>query len=153
MHDGPGSFKSVPALEHLAVVSELQNKLDQAISFQDTALRLTQAQPNINGQKILNAQLTLADLLVEKKDYSNAESVLSDSVAMCNTQVSIPNEKRATTFKRYAIVLRQLHKDSEADAIEAANANNSQQAIGSKNSDNPLVTAQAASGPTRTPQH
>jgi uncharacterized protein HemY len=128
--DGPGSFKSVPALEHLATVSKAQNKLDQAISFQETALLLTKAQRTPNQQAVLNSQLSLGDLFLQKQDYSDAEPVLRDSVAMYNAQPSLPCQKRHVTYQRYAKVLRQLHKDSDADAIEAAvDANNSQPAF------------------------
>ncbi len=130
LRDGPGSFKSVPALEHLVTVSKAQNKLDDAINFQDTAVTLRKAQPHTNQQALLNEQLSLADLLTQKQDYSDAEYVLKDSIAMYQVQPSLAPEKRQLTYQKYAKVLRQLHKDSDTDAIDAAvTANNSQLAL------------------------
>jgi len=128
--DGPGSFKSMPALEHLVTVSKAQNKIDRAISFQKTVLLLTKVRPTPNQQAILNAQLTLADLYINKRDYSNAELVLSDSIDIYKAHPSLQNQQRRITYLCYAKVLNLLHKDSEADAIEAAaNINNSQPII------------------------
>ena len=39
LRDGPGSIKSVPALQHLVSVSKQQGKLGEAIDFQKTVVR------------------------------------------------------------------------------------------------------------------
>lgn len=117
--DGPGSFKSVPTLEHLSKVSKEEKKLDQAISFQQTALLLTKAQSIPNQNSVLNSQLNLGNLYIQKQDYARAEPVLKDSVDMYKAQPSLLCQKRRATFNSYAKVLRQLHKDADAKAIEA----------------------------------
>ena len=155
--DGPGSFKSVPTLEHLVSVSKAEKKLDQAISFQETALLLTKAQPTPNQQSVLNAQLNLGNLFVQKQDYSSAEPVFRDSVNLYNSQPSLPSQKRHAIYQTYAKVLRKLHKDTDADAIEAeADIATAQENPASterkeiippqKNADSPSTPAQTAPG-------
>ena len=65
LRDGPGSYASVPALEHLAVVTNAQKNLEDAIAFQDTALKLRKAQKNPNQTAIVQAQLNLSGLLLK----------------------------------------------------------------------------------------
>jgi hypothetical protein len=125
LRDGPGSPASLPILEHLAKVSGEQKNLKEAIGYQETALNMLKAQKTLNQQAILNDQLILANLYAQNQDFANAEDVLKDSTAMYSAKPSLSNQQRRLTYQLYARVLRQLHKDSEADAIEiAAKPNN-----------------------------
>ena len=74
---------------------------------------------------------------------------------MYKSQPSLPSQKRHSTYQHYAKVLRQLHTDSDADAIElAANTNDSQPATGKsaeskqinlpQDADRPSLPAQTA---------
>jgi len=122
LRDGPGSPKSVPALQRLVSVSEAQNQIDRAIDFQETVLAFAQRAEVPNVRATLDAQLNLCSLFVHKEDYASAESVLSDSVALCNSNTSIKPERRRLALRTYAKVLRKLHKDTDADKIEALEA-------------------------------
>jgi hypothetical protein len=124
LRDGPGSAKSVPALQRLVTVSAAQNEIDRAIGFQETVLAFAQraAVPDIKAT--LDAQLNLSSLFVHKEDYTSAESVLADSIALCNATSSVQPERRRLAFRTYAKVLRKLHKDSAADKIEVLESEN-----------------------------
>ncbi len=147
LRDGPGSFASVPALERLVKVSKAQNKLDQAISYQQTALLLRKAQPNADKEKVLNAQLSLGELLVKKENYFDGESVLKETVAMYKAEPSLPQAKRDETTQLYAKVLRKLHLDSKADAVELAAATNNAKASFEKSAESkPMILSQKVDG-------
>jgi len=114
--DGPGSPKSVPALKHLVAVSTAEHKLDQAISFQKTVLSFSQQSKD--PRAVNNAQIDLAKLFIQKQDYVSAEPVCSQSAQ--TNDPAIPAAQRQVARTTYANVLRKLHKDSQADAVEAA---------------------------------
>lgn len=120
LRDGPGSIKSVPALQHLVNVSKEQGKLTEAIDFQKTVVAFTKSAKAPNQQAVLNSQIDLTKLFIQHDDYANAEPILRETVTTNNTAYqAMPPEKRQNTLSLYAKVLRKLHKDSEADAIEA----------------------------------
>ncbi len=113
--DGPGSPKSVPALKHLVTVTAAQNKLDEAIGFQKTVLSFSQQ--GKDPRAINSAQIDLAGLFIKKEDYVSAEPVCSQAVQTVDAK--IPVSQRRIALNTYAKVLRKLHKDSEATAVEA----------------------------------
>ncbi len=117
--DGPGSAKSIPALEHLVSVTKAQNKLNDAIGFQETVVAFKKAATVPNFNEVVKAQNTLSQLLIQNNDYANAEPVLSQAVAQCNAHPTLPQQQRHDTRVLYAQVLRKLHKDAEADSIDA----------------------------------
>jgi hypothetical protein len=120
--DGPGSVKSVPALEHLVSVTKAQNKLDDAINFQETVLAFKKAESTPNPNEVVKAQSSLSNLLEQNNDYRDAASVLRQSVSYYNSHPFLPAKDKRATRSSYAKVLRKLHKDEEAELIEAANA-------------------------------
>ena len=119
--DGPGSQKSVPTLEHLVTVTKAQNKLDDAINFQDTVLSFKSAITPANPPAVVRAQQNLVNLLEQNNDYNHAASVLRQSVSYYDSHPNLPRKDKFTTRAAYAKVLRKLHRDEEADAEEAAN--------------------------------
>ncbi len=119
--DGPGSNKGMPALQHLVAVSKAQNKLDDAIGFQKTVLAFTKAAAKVNPAAVINENLTLSNLYVQHGDYASAEPLLKDTVTLCEEHSSLSTRQIKKVRASYVEVLRGLHKDSEADALESAN--------------------------------
>lgn len=119
--DGPGSVKSVPALQHLVSVTKAQKKLDDAINFQETVLAFKKAAPIPDPNEVVNAQSRLSDLFIQNNDYKGAASVLHQSVSYYNSHPSLPRQNKQAALASYAQVLRKLHKDEEAESVEAAN--------------------------------
>jgi tetratricopeptide (TPR) repeat protein len=128
LRDGPGSPKAVPALQHLVTVNRELNNLPEAINFQERVLAFAKRASVQDYQATLSAQLNLSDLLIRKSDFERAAPVLSESVALCNANPSIPTKRRRAALKTYATVLRKLHKDADAEAIEAQAAADDQSA-------------------------
>jgi len=120
--DGPGSPNGVPALKRLVTVSEALNDVNGAIGYQETVLAFAQRAKIPNVAATLQAQLDLSRLLIQKEDYPNAESVLVESAALCESNPTVQPERRRLTLRTYAKVLRKLHKDSAADKIDALEA-------------------------------
>jgi len=118
--DGPGSQASLPALKHLASISREQNKIDQAIGFQKTVVAFTHCVPKIDNTALLKVEDELTDLYILKGDYPKAEPVVRDQVSIIASSPQLPPEKQHATLKTYSKVLRQLHKNAQADAIEAS---------------------------------
>ncbi len=122
VRDGPGSNKGVPALKHLVAVSKAENKLDQAITYQKTVLAFTRGNPVSDAVAVAQEHCNLSNLYVQYGDYQSAAPVLKEGVAYCQDHPSLPIKQRKDMRSSYAKVLRQLHRDSEADAIEIAGA-------------------------------
>ena len=126
--DGPGNSKRLPALEHLVSVTKAQNKLDEAINFQETVLAFKKATTPASPNEVVQAQGNLSDLLIQNNDYANAASVLRQSVSYYNANPSLPRDKKRATMSSYARVLRKLQKDEEAKSVEDANADETKSA-------------------------
>ncbi|MBS1955949.1 MAG: hypothetical protein JST89_17320 [Cyanobacteria bacterium SZAS-4] len=118
LRDGPGSPKSVPALQHLVTISKQQGNLAEAIDFQKTILAFSKSAKVPDPQAVLRSQVDLSNLFIVKNDYTSAEPVLREALAM--NSPAIPREKRRAAVSTYAELLRKLHRDAEADALEAA---------------------------------
>jgi len=118
--DGPGSEKSVPALKHLVTVTKAQDKLADAISYQKTVVAFTKAARVPDYQTLVDQQVNLSNLFIQRQDYAGAEPVLREAVTVYDAHPSLPGKQRRATRASYAKLLRKLHKDSEAEAIEAA---------------------------------
>lgn len=116
--DGAGSPKSVPALKHLAAISQQQNRLDQAISYQKTVLAFTKAAKVPDKIAIVEESVNLSKILIKKAEYSLAEPIMRESVALAK-QTTMPKSDYQTTLQVYGRVLRQLNRQEEAQAIEA----------------------------------
>lgn len=116
--DGAGSAKSVPALKHLAAISQQQNRLDQAISYQKTVLAFTKAAKVPDKIAIVEESVNLSKILIKKAEYSLAEPIMRESVALAK-QTTMPRSDYQTTLQVYGRVLRQLNRQEEAQAIEA----------------------------------
>ena len=116
--DGAGSPKSVPALKHLAAISQQQNRLDQAISYQKTVLAFTKAAKVPDKIAIVEESVNLSKILIKKAEYSLAEPIMRESVALAK-QTTMPRSDYQTTLQVYGRVLRQLNRQEEAQAIEA----------------------------------
>lgn len=115
--DGPGSPKSVPALKHLASISQSQNRLDQAISYQKTILAFTRAAKVPDKPALVQESVALSNLFIKKADYPSAEPLLRDSVAL--GKETMPPADYQRTLRVYGKVLRQLNKPQEAQQVEA----------------------------------
>jgi len=144
--DGPGSIQSVPVLEHLVSVTKAQNKLADAIKYQQTVVAFSKVQQLLNPLDRINAECNLSNLYIQNSDFKSAASVLHDSVTYCKSQPSISAAARRSTFSRYAHVLRELHKDEEAAAIE--NIMDSEENTGASNKDAGVSKEANTSGPT-----
>lgn len=116
-------------------MNRIEDKPDEALYFQETALRLIQAQKPSNKQAILDNQLGLTALYLNRNDYRNAESVLKDAVATCKSEPTLFGQERGTVYRAYGKVLRQLHKDAEAQAIEATADYKAPQTVADKPAD------------------
>jgi hypothetical protein len=118
LRDGPGSIYGLPALQHLVSVSRAASNFDQAVGYQDTVVRFAKAAKIPDCKTILNAQMLLADLLVQKQDFPSAEVILGESISFCNENPAVPPQHRKAAYRAYGKVLRKLHKDARADEIE-----------------------------------
>jgi hypothetical protein len=123
VRDGPGSSNGVPALKHLVTISAAQDKLDEAIGFQKTVLAFAKGG---NPFVIMREQYNLSNLYLNYGDCSSAEPMLKDAVSYCDAHPSLPIMQQKETRSSYAKVLRQLHKDSEAEIVESAIADGDQ---------------------------
>ncbi len=117
--DGPGSANGLPALKHLVSVNVAQNKIPEAIGFQKTVVAFTERAKQADPRQVLQSKLDLSRLFIKQNDYSNAEPYLQQSVAITQTDTTIPTAQRKTTLKTYSTVLRKLKKTTEAEAIES----------------------------------
>lgn len=117
--DGPGSVKSVPALEHLVAVKKAQNHVDEAIDFQETVLRFTKSAKIPSAPAVANAQINLGNLYLMKEDYASAEPLLRESVAYYDAHPALHANRRKAVLKSFGQTLRKLHKDAEADSVDA----------------------------------
>lgn len=122
LRDGPGSIKGLPALQHLVTVSKQQGKITEAIDFQKTVVAFAKSPKVPDQQLLLRSQIDLTDLFLIKNDYTNAETVLRETIADNKSYQALPAAKRRKTIQTYANVLRKLNKNSDADALEAENA-------------------------------
>jgi hypothetical protein len=138
--DGPGSDKQVPVLKHLVDLHQKQNNLGQAIGYQQTIVRF--AAKNAEPKALVSAQQGLGNLYIQSQDYSSAEPVLRESVAVSENNSSVPVEQRLAVRKSYAHVLRQLGKDDQASAIEDAD-----RAAQSSSSPSPTAKSNAVAPP------
>jgi tetratricopeptide (TPR) repeat protein len=120
--DGPGSAKGVPALQHLVTVAKAENKLAQAASYQETVLAYAKAANMPDTGAITTAQCNLSNLYVQQGDYASAAPVLKEALILYDSYPSLPRAEWRATRESYAKVLRKLHKDPEADALEATEA-------------------------------
>jgi hypothetical protein len=118
--DGPGSVKTVPVLEHLVTVSKAQNNLSDAIGYQSTLLDFAKAASIPEPGSVINAQIALSNLYLQQDDYHSAAAVLHDSYKLSAANPSLAPEKRRVVIAAYGKVLRQLHREKEADAVEKA---------------------------------
>ncbi len=121
LRDGPGSIKSVPALQHLVSVSKQQGKIAEAIDFQKTVVAFTKSAKIPDQQAVMRSQIDLTNLFILKNDYSSAEPILRNTITSDLAYQSLPPERRRVTLNAYAKVLRKLHKDAEAEVVEAEN--------------------------------
>src|SRR5262249_47230868 len=122
--DGAGSVKSVPALEHLVAVTKEQNKLSDAIKYQETVLAFKKSEKTIDPVEVVKAQSNLSDLFVQNNDFRSAASILNQSVSYYNSHPSLPAANKRATLYSYAKVLRKLDRAEEAQAVEkTADAN------------------------------
>ncbi|MBS2003668.1 MAG: hypothetical protein JST44_19280 [Cyanobacteria bacterium SZAS LIN-5] len=122
LRDGPGSIKGLPALQHLVNVSKQQGKITEAIDFQKTVVAFAKSPKVPDQQLLLRSQIDLTDLFLIKNDYTNAETVLRETITDNKSYQALPAAKRRKTIQTYANVLRKLNRDSDADALEAENA-------------------------------
>ncbi|CAN5496017.1 hypothetical protein BH10CYA1_BH10CYA1_24620 [soil metagenome] len=141
LRDGPGSIKSVPALKHLVTVSQQQGKLAEAIDFQKTVVAFSKSAKVPDPQAVLGSQVDLTNLFLLKNDYTSAEPILREAVT--SNSAAIPREKRRAAMSTYAKVLRKLHRDAEADVLEAADETSSSAPI-------PATTPLASNGEPTT---
>lgn len=141
LRDGPGSVYGVPALQRLVAVSRAQSKFDQAIGFQDTVLNFAKAPKTPDSKAIINAQMVLADLLVQNKELNSAEVILGESITYCTEHPGVSPELRKAAYKAYVDVLRTEHKDGRADEIEKIAAQSDRAANAGEASPKPAASA------------
>lgn len=122
--DGPGSIKSLPALEHLVIVTKNQSKLNDAISYQKTVLAFKKAAEIPNLGSVVKAQNDLASLLEQKFDYVGAEKLLKESIELCNSSPSaIPESVQQNTRLNYANILGKLSHNAGSGLTENTSSN------------------------------
>jgi len=124
LRDGVGSEKALPVLKHLVTVTCADHDFGQAVSYQKTVLQFAQAQAAKipNPVAVINEQMTLANLYALKQDYVSAEPILQACLATATSSDAVPAAKRVIVSTTYARILRKLHKDAQADAVEAMQA-------------------------------
>jgi hypothetical protein len=119
MRDGYGSPTSVPVLKRLVAVTAAQNHVAEAISFQKTVVAFAQNAKIPNPTSVVSAQLDLTKLYFKNEDFAQAAPVMQQSVQLVDAHPTLPATQRREVKQCYATILRKLHRDSEADAIEA----------------------------------
>ncbi len=101
-------------------MTQAQNKIEDAIGYQKTAIAFEKSGPTINASAVVKAQNNLTNLMLIKGDYASAEPVIRDSVAVCNThKSSLSQGQRRHTMVVYSRILRKLKKNSEAEVVES----------------------------------
>lgn|GEM_PF-982774 len=117
IRDGSGSPKSVPALKHLAAISDAQNNVDQAISYQKTVLAFTKAGKTPPRDAVVQESLTLSELFIKKADFTAAEPLARESVALAKQPPVVPAERRRTLIV-LGRICKALNKTDEAQEVE-----------------------------------
>lgn len=129
LREGPGSFKSVPVLQHLVTATREQGKFGDAISFQKTVVAFARR----SGPAILQKeQENLAKLYADSGNYAQAEPLMKSAYEVCNARTDASRDERLEIMRSYADILRKLHKDAEANQLEAEIAKASAPALPSE---------------------
>jgi|GEM_PF-871291 len=115
--DGPGSAKSVPVLSRLVKVEEEQNKLDEAIGYQKTVLVFNKAGKVVKPD-VTHESLVLSSLYVKNSDFTHAEPVLRESIALEKPK-PVKSAEYKKTLKVFGSVLRKNQKPDEAAVVES----------------------------------
>lgn len=118
LRDGAKSPSRVPVLQRLVTATKAQKKLDKAIQYQKSIVDFHKSVSRPDERIVVRTQKDLTGLYLDKQDYSGAESVLKDSVALYAKYPTLPANDRIVTLKTYSTVLRKLKKNVEADKIE-----------------------------------
>ncbi|HEY9786766.1 MAG TPA: hypothetical protein V6D17_15295 [Candidatus Obscuribacterales bacterium] len=118
--DGPGSPKSAPLLENLARVCKEQRKINDAIGYQKTVVAFANASKVQSIPKIVQTQNDLSNLYISKGDFASAEPIARKSVELVRNDRSISPRELHATLRVYGEVLRGLHREPEAIAIESS---------------------------------
>jgi hypothetical protein len=118
--DGQKSTTNVPVLERLVSINKAEKKVDQAIDFQKMIVNLFQGEKKPDYKSLVKSRQELSNLFVQKQDYKNAEPILRDTVAMCDSSHNVSNDQRTVILRLYGSVLRKLNKNAEADNVDAA---------------------------------
>ena len=152
LRDGPGSPKMVPTLQHLVGVSQAQGNLYDAIGFQERIVNFAKYQKVPDPASVVNSEIALSNLYLQKEDYRGAESVLRESYDLSQSSKAISDEKRSVTTHAYAQLLRKLKKDELANHIEKGSASSTQltppaQSTEFKTTSQQNITAPVASAP------
>jgi hypothetical protein len=120
--DGPGSTNSIPALHHLVTVTEAQNKIDEAITFQKTVLAFAKAAkvPDYGG--VVSEQVNLSNLFMRKEDYASATPVLNEAIASYDACPQLSNEQRCALLAAYTKLLSKTRKPTHSDTSRPSDA-------------------------------
>jgi tetratricopeptide (TPR) repeat protein len=123
--DGPGSPKSVPALQHLVSVATVQRHWNDALDMQKTLVKFAKQNPN-DVTAAVKEQVNLSKLFIQTNNYPQAEVNLRESLTLCASHPSVPSAQRDEALSQYAQVMRQLDKDTvsaDKSAIKTADTN------------------------------
>jgi hypothetical protein len=123
--DGPGSPKSVPALQHLVGIATVQHHWNDALDMQKTLVKFAKQNPN-DVTATVKEQVNLSKLFIQTNNYPQAEVNLRESLTLCASHPSVPSTQRDEALSQYAQVMRQLDSvnvSAAKPAIKTADTN------------------------------
>jgi pentapeptide MXKDX repeat protein len=121
LRDGVGSPKMVPILQHLAVVTSEQGRMQDAVKYQERVLGFAKNQPD--QLQIINAGVALTKLYLLQPDVEKAESMAQEVYKLSQDTATITPSRKQEIAHFYGTVLRKLHKDGQAELIDPVVSN------------------------------
>ena len=116
--DGPGSPKSVPALQHLVSIASMQQRWNDALNMQKTVVKFSQQNPNdVSGA--VREQINLSKLFIQTNNLPQAEVNLRETITLCDSHPSVPAAQRDAALSQYAQVLKQMDNQSTPTAAQS----------------------------------
>jgi len=114
--DGPGSPKSVPALQHLVSIATEQQRWNEALDMQKMVVQFAKKNQN-DFAGTVKEQINLSKLFIQTNNLPQAEANLRESITLCDSHPSIPAAQRDQALSQYAQVLRQM--DTNKTGVES----------------------------------
>jgi hypothetical protein len=116
IRDGVGSPKMVPILQHLAVVTSEQGRMQEAVGFQERVFGFAKNQTD--PLQIINAGVALTKLYLRQPDIDKAESTAEEIYNLSKDTASLPGTKKQEIAHFYGTVLRKIHKYGQAELVD-----------------------------------